>query len=228
MSRRLLALVGAGLLSLWVATGAFAKVPPGTVSVETTGCSFMVHIAWEQAQPVTTWKVKVFDAANWKDGETLIKDQALDDADGKIDGGPYTLPEGHYNVAVDNEATVDGSSIVVDFVLTCPTTAPSTSPSGEELPAGGTPSTSPSGQELPAEGTPSTSPTGEELPAVGAGQITPPPTDTAATAGATGNGTSGAWLTLAALSALALVVLTASTRRLGAARSVKVETGRRR
>ena len=185
MSRRLVALLGAGLMSLCLATGAVAKVPPGTVTVDATGCTFMVHIAWEQPQAVTTWKVKVYNAANWKDGETVIKDQAVDDADGKIDGGPYTLPEGHYNVAVDNEESVDGSSIVVDFTLSCPaataTATPTATPTGEELGETGTPTPTPTGEELGETGT------GGGVGFVGGVSMTPPPTDAAAVPTSDGN-----------------------------------------
>lgn len=183
MSRRLVALLGAGLMSLCLATGAVAKVPPGTVTVDATGCTFMVHVAWAQPQAVTTWKVKVYNAANWKDGETLIKDQALDDADGKIDGGPYTLPEGHYKVAVDNEESVDGSSMVIDFTLSCPakTATPTATPTGEELGETGTPTPTPTGEELGETGT------GGGVGFVGGVSMTPPPTDAGAVATSDGN-----------------------------------------
>jgi len=193
MKRMAIAGLGALLLALSAATGAFASAPPGSVTVESSGCDFTVHIALDQAWPVVTWKVKVYDAANWKDGETLIKGQALDDADGKIDAGPYTLPAGHYNVAVDNEASVDGSAIVTDFTLNCaaPTPTPTTrtrSRSTRSTPRWPTPTPTPTGEELGETGTPTPAPTGEELGETGTGggvgfvegggNVTPPPTDT--------------------------------------------------
>jgi hypothetical protein len=206
MSRRLIAVVGAAALVAALAGQVFAKVPPGHVSVDTDGCSFTVHIAFDQPWPVITWKVKVYDATNWKDGKTLIKDSATNDADGKIDAGPYTLPAGHYNVAVDNEESVDGSSYVVEFTLAC---------GGSESPGNG--SESPSGSELPAEG--SQPPTGSELPAEGSqppsqpggdttgptGEVegisaTPPPTDAASASTAD----AGTGLPLVAISILAI------------------------
>jgi hypothetical protein len=206
MSRRLIAVVGAAALVAALAGQVFAKVPPGHVSVDTDGCSFTVHIAFDQPWPVITWKVKVYDATNWKDGKTLIKDSATNDADGKIDAGPYTLPAGHYNVAVDNEESVDGSSYVVEFTLAC---------GGSESPGNG--SASPSGSELPAEG--SQPPTGSELPAEGSqppsqpggdttgptGEVegisaTPPPTDAASASTAD----AGTGLPLVAISILAI------------------------
>jgi hypothetical protein len=206
MSRRLIAVVGAAALVAALAGQVFAKVPPGHVSVDTDGCSFTVHIAFDQPWPVITWKVKVYDATNWKDGKTLIKDSATNDADGKIDAGPYTLPAGHYNVAVDNEESVDGSSYVVEFTLAC---------GGSESPGNG--SEAPSGSELPAEG--SQPPTGSELPAEGSqppsqpggdttgptGEVegisaTPPPTDAASASTAD----AGTGLPLVAISILAI------------------------
>jgi hypothetical protein len=206
MSRRLIALVGAAALVAALAGQVSAKVPPGHVTVDTDGCSFTVHIAFDQPWPVITWKVKVYDATNWKDGKTLIKDSATNDADGKIDAGPYTLPAGHYNVAVDNEESVDGSSYVVEFTLAC---------GGSESPGNG--SESPSGSELPAEG--SQPPTGSELPAEGSqppsqpggdttgptGEVegisaTPPPTDAASASTAD----AGTGLPLVAISILAI------------------------
>ena len=214
MSRRVLALIGSVALFGALAGQASAKVPPGHVTVDTDGCSFAVHIAFDQPWPVITWKVKVYDAANWKDGKTLIKDSAVDDADGKIDAGPYTLPAGHYNVAVDNEETVDGSAYVVDFTLTCGSESPgngSESPAnGSESPANGSESPgngseSPgTGSELPAEGSqPPSQPIGDTTgPTGGVEGIsqTPPPTDTA---GATTAG-GGAGLPLIALSVLGI------------------------
>jgi hypothetical protein len=164
------------------------------VTVDTDGCSFTVHIAFDQPWPVITWKVKVFNAANWKDGKTLIKDSATNDADGKIDAGPYTLPAGHYNVAVDNEESVDGSSYVVEFTLSC---------GGSESPGNGSESPG-SGSELPAEGSqPPSQPTGDTTGPSGEVEgisATPPPTDAAAVS--TSDGTTG--LPLIAISILAV------------------------
>jgi hypothetical protein len=201
MSRRLIALVGAAALVAALAGQVSAKVPPGHVTVDTDGCSFTVHIAFDQPWPVITWKVKVFNAANWKDGKTLIKDSATNDADGKIDAGPYTLPAGHYNVAVDNEESVDGSSYVVEFTLSC---GGSESPgNGSEAPGNGSEAPG-SGSELPAEGSqPPSQPVGDTTGPTGQVEgisATPPPTDAAAVS--TSDGTTG--LPLIAISILAV------------------------
>jgi hypothetical protein len=198
MKSRVAALLGALLLTVWAATTALAVAPHGTVTVPVDGCKFSVLIDLDQAYDIVTWKVKEYNAVNWKDGKTLIKDSSATDPDGKITGGPYTLPEGHYNVAVDNEAVVDSSSIVVDFFLSCPTgsEAPigSEAPSGSELPSGSeqpSGSEAPSGSELPAAGSPP--PSGEVEGITGTprpGNVTPPPTDTNAQ-GAAAN--SGGW-----------------------------------
>jgi len=215
LHRGVLAVLGAAAIGVFAASSSLAVAPPGTVTVDTDGCNFTVHIDLDQSWPVVTWKVKVFDGDNWKDGETLIKDSAENDADGKIDAGPYTLPEGHYNVAVDNETTIDGSAIVVDFTLSCQAVAPATptpTPTGEELPATGTPTPKPhsTGQEEAATGNGG---------AVGGISATPPPTDTGVGTSAPASGTS--WLVLAIIGAASIATFTISTRRFGAVRARK-------
>jgi hypothetical protein len=186
MKPRVMALLGALLLTGLAALPVLAIAPHGTVTVQADGCTFNVLIDLDQAYDVVAWKVKEYNAVNWKDGKTLIKDSGATDPDGKIAAGPYTLPEGHYNVAVDNEAVVDGSSIVVDFFLSCP--AGSEAPTGSELPAEG--SAPPSGGELGITGTPRP------------GNITPPPTDTSARgASADDGGSQATLLVILALSA---------------------------
>jgi hypothetical protein len=192
MKPRVMALLGALLLTGLAALPVLAIAPHGTVTVQADGCTFNVLIDLDQAYDVVAWKVKEYNAVNWKDGKTLIKDSGATDPDGKIAAGPYTLPEGHYNVAVDNEAVVDGSSIVVDFFLSCP--------AGSEAPIG---SEAPTGSELPAEG--SAPPSGGELGITGTprpGNITPPPTDTSARgASADDGGSQATLLVILALSA---------------------------
>ena len=205
MKARALALIGALLAIALSASAALAVAPPGKVTVETAGCTFTVLIDLEQHYDVVGWKVKEFNAANWNDGLTLFKGSGPTDQNGDMTVGPFTAPEGHYNVAVDDEYPPDGSSIVVDFFLTCPA-APigSETPTGSELPAEG--SAPPSGGELGITGTPRP------------GKITPPPTDTNAQ-GATGN--AGGWqvtlLVILALSAAAFGLM--PERIMAAARS---------
>jgi hypothetical protein len=163
-----MALLGALLLTGLVALPVLAAAPPGKVTIESDGCTFTVHIDLDQAYDLVGWKVKEYNAANWNEGLTLFKGSGPTDANGDMTVGPFTAPEGHYNVAVDDEYPPDGSSIVVDFFLSCP--------AGSEAPIG---SEAPTGSELPAEG--SAPPSGEELGITGTprpGNITPPPTDT--------------------------------------------------
>ena len=210
MKRIALAALGGPLIALSVVTGALAATPPGTVTVETNGCDFTVHIALDQAWPVVAWEVKAY-PNDWNEGKTLLSDEALNDADGKIDAGPYTLPEGHYTVFVDNEP-VDSSSLEADFTLSCPTVAPTA-----------TPTPTPTGNELPVTSTPTPKPkaTGQELPATGGGgaNLTPPPTDTGVTA--TDGGSSG--LPLIALSIIGIASSLAwfARRNLATARVVR-------
>jgi len=198
--RRLAAGLAAVVLSLFAAGSALAVTPPGTVTVDTDGCTFTVHIDLEQAYPLVGWKVKVYDPANWNEGLTLFKGSGPTDANGDMTVGPFDAPEGQYNVAVDDEYPPDGSSIVVDFFLSCPaaTSTPSASPSA-----------SPSGEVLPAEGTP---------PAGGVAGLTPPPTDTVAGAASTDAPTSGP-ATFAAITAIATLALMASRQQLARVRA---------
>lgn len=223
--RRTAALAGI-VLSLFAAGSAAAITPPGSVSVSTDGCSFTVTIDLDQAWPEIGWEVKEY-KSHWQDGKTVLADLVTDDADGHVVVGPYTLPAGHYNVAVDNEP-VDSSSIVEDFTLSC--AAPT--PSGSELPIesqSAAPSESaatptPTGEELPIEG--SAPPTGEALGAVGVGAVTPPPTDTGSAA-SSATEPSGGWLVLAAVAVIAAALLSLSNHRLSRVRATDDRDRRR-
>src|SRR5947207_9247911 len=166
MRLRAFSLLGGLLLSGLLTTTAFAAAPAGKVTIDANGCTFRVMIDLEQAYDLVGWKVKVYDAANWNEGLTLFKGSGPTDANGDMVVGPFTAPEGHYNVAVDDEYPPDGSSIVVDFALSCPAAAPqpTPTPAGNEQGAQGTPP--PGGAELGARGT------------GGAQGLTPPPTNT--------------------------------------------------
>ena len=218
MKPRVLALLGAFFLTAWIALPVLAVAPPGKVTIETDGCTFAVHIDLDKAYDIVGWKVKEYNAVNWNEGKTLYKGSGPTDADGKIDLTGLTAPEGHYNVAVDDEYPPDGSSIVVDFFLSCPA---SSAPTGSEQPIeSGAPSTAaastapstapsvapsqaPSGSELPAEG--SAPPSGEVNGIAGTPRgVTPPPTDTTAVAA---RATSDSWqVVIAVIAALALAV----------------------
>ena len=187
MNRRALIFFGAIVMSMLAGTTAFAKAPPGTVTVPIVGCTFRVLIDLDQAYDVVGWKVKQYNAVNWNDGLTLFKGSGPTDPTGALEVGPFTAPDGHDTVAVDNEYPPAGSSIVVDFRLSCPVATPSasTNPSPSdipsELPIVGSPSPSPSASDIPSE-----------LPIAGSGApsgdvkgihgtpppgVTPPPTD---------------------------------------------------
>jgi hypothetical protein len=215
--RRLAAGLAAATFSLFAAGSALAVAPPGTVTVDTEGCTFTIHIDLEQAYPLVGWKVKVYDAANWNEGLTLFKGSGPTDANGDMTVGPFSAPEGHYNVAVDDEYPPDGSSIVVDFFLSCPAATPTAS-------AAPTATASPSGEVLPAEGTPPPGGGGENLPAGGGAGVTPPPTDTAI-GSASSDAPMRGWATFAAIAAITTLVLTVS--RLQVAR-IRARTENRR
>jgi hypothetical protein len=189
------------LLSGLLTTTAFAVAPPGKVTIDANGCTFRVLIDLEQAYDLVGWKVKEFNAENWNLGLTLFKGSGPTDANGDMVVGPFTAPEGHYNVAVDDEYPPDGSSIVVDFTLSCPAAvAPAPTP---------TPTPPPGGNELPAQATPP--PGGAELGASGTGgvkAVTPPPTNTLAARTDAANGDRLVVLALVGLLAGSVLVLT--------------------
>jgi hypothetical protein len=199
MKLRALPILGGLLLSGLLTTTAFAVAPPGTVTIQSNGCTFSVLINLDKAYDLVGWKVKVYDAANWNEGLTLFKGSGPTDANGDMVVGPFTAPEGHYNVAVDDEYPPDGSSIVVDFTLSCPAAAAPTP----------TPTPTPAGNELGAEGTPP--PGGTELGASGTGGVlglTPPPTTTVAARTDAGNGDRLMILALVGLLAGSVLVMT--------------------
>jgi hypothetical protein len=177
MKPRVMSLLGALLLTGLVALPVLAAAPPGKVTIQSDGCTFTVHIDLDHAYDLIGWKVKEYDAANWNEGLTLFKGSGPTDGSGDLTVGPFTAPEGRYNVAVDDEYPPDGSSIVVDFFLSCPTG--SEAPIGSEAPVG---SEQPIGSELPIEG--SAPPSGGELGITGTPRpVTPPPTDAGAQGG---------------------------------------------
>ena len=227
MKRRASALLGALFLTVWAALPVLAAAPPGKVSIEATGCTFSVQINLDHAYDLIGWKVKQYDAVNWNNGLTLFKGSGPTDGSGDLTVGPFTAPEGHYNAIVDNEYPPDGSSIVVDFWLSCPvasapassspTPASSESPASSEAPSDSppvdgsiAPSTEPSGSELPAQG--SGQPSGQVEGATGTpgGHVTPPPTDT--TSGTPTPGDSGLPIVLGTILVASALVLAPSRR----------------
>jgi hypothetical protein len=233
MKLRALAFLCALVMAVFASTTALAVAPPGTVTVTANGCTFTVLIDLEQAYDIVGWKVKQYNAANWNEGLTLFKGSSPTDPTGGMTVGPFTAPEGHYNVAVDNEYPPDGSSIVVDFWLTCPTGAPapssapvessapaessapvessapaeSSGPAESSAPAA---SSSPAGVEQPVAGSPSPNGAVEGVtgtPVNNVSDVTPPPTDSIRTVR---SGSNDGWrfivLGLAALIAAAVTL----------------------
>ena len=226
MKLRGLALLCALFMAVFASTTAFAAAPPGTVTVKADGCTFTVLIDLEQQYDIVGWKVKQYNAANWNEGLTLFKGSGPTDATGGMQVGPFTAPEGHYNVAVDNEYPPDGSSIVVDFWLSCPTGAPvpSSAPAASSAPVA---SSSPTGVEQPVGGSPSPNGgvegvTGTPPPVDNVEGVTPPPTDTSRTVR---SGSDDGWrlivMALAALIALAVTVDVTARRSAARARRVR-------
>ena len=212
--RRFLALPISLLLAIWASGPVAAVWPPGTVSVQTDGCSYTIHIDLDGQPAVIGWEVREFNA-NWMDGAVIESGSGKPDAQGRLTVGPLEAAEGHYNAIVDNETPVDSSAQVVDFTSSCPATpAPPT-------PTPAPPTPTPGGEEHPAQGTPP--PTGQELAAVGVGaNVTPPPTDTgAATATRSDEGARAALLGLTGLIAAGLFLVRAAKPR-----TIRVRTGR--
>ena len=206
MRRPRLALLAGSLLALLAAPTALAITPPGTVTVDTDGCSFTIHIDLDQAAAVVGWTVNASTEVDWNDGTTIFSGSGTTDADGKLDVGPKTAEAGEYNVVVDDETPVDSSSIVEHFTLTCgggseaPVEA-SGAPVEASAAPGGAASSAPSGAELGGGRTPP--PTGQEegIGGVGGISVTPPPTDTAGAS--TGGSFAGSLVAILAIVALA-------------------------
>ena len=217
--RRFLALPISLLLAIW-ATGTVAAVwPPGTVTVDTDGCSFTVHIDLDEQPAIIGWEIREFNAS-WMDGSVILSGSGKPDAEGRLTVGPLEAAEGHYNAIVDDETPVDSSAQVVDFTLSCPA---SPAPPTPAPPTPAPPTPTPAGEEHPAQGTPP--PTGEELAAVGVGaNVTPPPTDTgAATTSRSDDGPRAALLGLTGLIAGGLFLARAAKPGM-----IRVRTGRSR
>jgi hypothetical protein len=202
MRRSRLALLAGSLLALLVAPTAFAITPAGTVTVDTDGCSFTVHIDLDQQAAVVGWTVNASTEVDWNDGTTIFSGSGPTDENGKLDIGPKTADAGEYNVVVDDETPVDSSSIVEHFTLTCSSASGApVEASGAPVDNGGSATPTPAGAELGGGATPA--PTGQEegLGGVGGISVTPPPTDT----GGPATGDSFAGSLAAALAIIALV-----------------------
>ena len=145
MRRSRLPLLAGSLLALLAAPAALAITPPGTVTVDTDGCSFTVHIDLDQQAAVVGWTINASTEVDWNDGTTVFSGSGPTDADGKLDVGPMTADAGEYNVVVDDETPVDSSSIIEHFALTCesgagaPAASASAGPGRHRPGVGGTP-----------------------------------------------------------------------------------------
>jgi len=112
LHRGLVAVFGAAAIAVFAAGSTLAITPPGTVTVETNGCSFVIHIDLDQHADVVGWSVNAStDPGDWNDGTTVLDGATTTDADGNVDVGPLTADAGEYNVVVDDETPVDSSSI---------------------------------------------------------------------------------------------------------------------
>jgi hypothetical protein len=221
MTRLRRALLAGTLLALIAAPSVLAVTPAGTVTVETDGCSFRIHIALDVATDVVGWTVNASTEVDWDAGTTILHGSGPTDAGGRLDLGPFTADPGEYNVVVDDETPVDRSSIVEHFSLACE--------SGSEAPvdSGGSGAPTPSASELGAGATPP--PSGEEEGISGSGgggggtAVTPPPTDTAgsSTASSPTGGLLGVLAIVAAAGAISIV-----TSRRFAAKAIRRDRGR--
>jgi hypothetical protein len=216
MRRSRLALLAGSLLALLAAPTALAITPPGTVTVDTDGCSFTIHIDLDQQAAVVGWTVNASTEVDWNDGTTIFSGSGATDANGKLDVGPKTAAAGEYNVVVDDETPVDSSSIIEHFTLTCGggSEAPIASAAAPSASTGTVAPSASTGTDLGVGGPP---PTGEEEGLNGTGNVggisvTPPPTDTAGAA--SGGSFAGSLVALLAVVALAGGISLLTIRRL--------------
>jgi hypothetical protein len=240
----------AGLLLL--PTTAFA-IAPGTLTIldrekgadnlvdgEPVVCEFAVEIDIQTDTAIEEigWVINVYADDPWS-GETVLQAQAgpTDDsgflrqpADGWV-----SLPDGRYNLILDDEFPVDRSAIVRAFTVSCPaeatptptpmpteTTAPTPTPTPAPTEtAVPTETAAPTGSAAPTESTaatqtaaPTESPQGGVGGATGTPGTTLPPTD--ASVSASGSGSSAVVplvLLLIAFAAMALAPIRRPTRR---------------
>ena len=223
MTRLRRAVLAGALLALIAASSVSAVTPAGTVTVETDGCSFRIHIALDLATDVVGWTVNASTDVDWDAGTSILHGSGSTDGGGRLDLGPFTADPGEYNVVVDDETPVDRSSIVEHFSLACE------SGSAAPVGSGGSAAPSPSGSELGAGGTPP--PSGQEEGISGSGgggggggiAVTPPPTDTAGSS--TGSTPTGGLLGVLAMVAAAGAISLLSSRRF-AAKAIRRDRGR--
>jgi hypothetical protein len=220
---------------LLVPTVASAEPPPGTITFldrekggdvivegEPIVCEFAVELDFEvdEPMPVVGWVIKVW-ASTAFNGETVLTstDGPTDDA-GRLRqprDGWVTLPDGRYNLLVDDETPVDKSFLREPFTVDCEADA-GPAPNEEPAPTEATteepvPTEAPDSGVLPTQGVATETPGGQGavLPAQDMAEPTLPPTDTT---GAAPAGTSPALpiLALLALVALGILALTPARR----------------
>ena len=248
MSIRRLSLAGAVVAALLLLpAGASAAPPPGTITIldrdrgsdvlvdgEPVVCAFAVELDFEVDAPVPVvgWVIKVW-ASTAFDGATVLSgSDGPTDADGRLRqprDGWLTLPDGRYNLLVDDETPVDRSYARQPFTVDCeadatptptatatPTPTATATPTPTPVPTGGTaptPTPTATGEVLPTQGvaTPTPAGPGAGLPAEGDGQPTLPPTDAMGEDG--GDASQGAYLPwILLLVSLGVLVLTPGRR----------------
>ena len=168
------------LLELIAAPWALAQPPAGTITIidgvtgtqtivngEPEVCTFAVIVDFDVSEPVAVvgWRIKDWVDGDWRTGTTRLSGSGASDATGmfRIPAEAFlSLPDGRYNVIVDDEFPPDRSSIVQSFHVICGV-APTPTP---------TPTVEPTATVAPTP-----APTGSVNPATGTPQPTLPPTD---------------------------------------------------
>jgi hypothetical protein len=147
---------------------------PSEVRNEPHVCTFHLHFYFADPVQAGSWEIQEW-APTGQKGTVVLSgsyDTAGDGEDRQPEHGTYSLPNGHYKLFWDGDAGKH-DKMKVFWVDCAPSTPGTPSPTGSELPAGGSPSPSPSGSELPTGGSPSPSPSGSELPGQGSPSTSP-------------------------------------------------------
>jgi hypothetical protein len=240
MSKRSLSSISAAIAALLlVPTAVSAEPPPATITFldrekggdvivdgEPVVCEFAIELDFEVDEPVPVvgWAIKVW-ASTAFDGETVLAgtDGPTEDAGllRQPRDGWVTLPDGRYNLLVDDETPVDRSFLRQPFTVECeadatppppeeepteaPTQAPTVAPTQEPAPTEA-PTETPDGGVLPTQGVATETPGGQGavLPTQEVAETTLPPTDTS---GGPSAGTSSALPILGILALVSLGVL---------------------
>jgi hypothetical protein len=128
MRSKLLALPAAIAIVILAAGSAFAW-PAGSVTVDTNGCDYTIHVNGDKADTAIGWEIRVH-ASSAHDGELVNSGMGMTDSSGNYASDVQTGTSGHFNLLMDYSLPVTADAEVVEFSLSCeaPTSTPTETP----------------------------------------------------------------------------------------------------